>query len=378
MGERREKLKSLLALNTIPGLGARRIRILLDHFKDPEEIFKCGRGDLLVIEGIGQASALSILSFDRWDETERVLDRLSSSGIKMMGLTDDDYPPLLKQIFDPPSLLWIRGSRSALSLPGIAVVGTREPSRYGKETTVSLGKELSEAGMCINSGLAYGIDTIAHHTALRCMGKTVAVLGSGIDRIYPGRNRFLVKQIVESGGAVITEFPPGTKPDAGNFPVRNRIVSGLSVGVLIVESGVQGGSMITAEQALDQNREVFAVPHPLKNISGSGCNYLIKTGAAKLVQGVGDILEEIPGYNKQNKMAGRKPSLSRKNQDWRKESLNGLQQQICECLSEEQIQIDHLAEKLELDTGKLLVSLLELEMRDLVVQRAGKIFALRE
>lgn len=374
MAERRRELRSLLALNSIPGLGSHRVRILLDHFKDPEEVFNSGRRDLLKVDGIGESSALSVLSFKKWDETDRNLDRVLDSGIELMGLTDPDYPTLLKQIYDPPTLLWIRGSRDVLSVSGIAVIGTREPTLYGKNTGLELASNLSEAGLCINSGLAYGIDTIAHHSALKTGGKTIAVLGSGIDRIYPGRNRFLVKEIVESGGAVITEFPPGTKPDAGNFPIRNRIVSGLSLGVLVVESGVQGGSMITADLALDQNREVFSVPHPLHNVSGTGCNYLIKTGAAKLVQVAGDILDELSGFENASGYEARHLSTKK---NWREEEMDDVQISICEALVDENIQIDDLAERLNADTGKLLVSLLDLEMRELVIQKAGKVFGLR-
>jgi len=236
-------------------------------------------------------------------------------------------------------------------------------------------QELGEKGLCIFSGLAHGIDAISHKAALDVGAPTVGVLGSGIDNFYPKENANLANRIVKEGGAVITEFPLGTKPDAGNFPIRNRIVSGISLGVLVVESGIKGGSMITADLALDQNREVFAIPHALDNLFGTGCNYLIKTGAAKLVQTIDDILEELP-IEQEGKTSSTlndfpKPKL------WRNEELDDLSKKVCELLELGEAQIDTISDELEVNTSQLLVVLLQLEMKDLVTQKVGKNFKLR-
>jgi DNA processing protein len=235
--------------------------------------------------------------------------------------------------------------------------------------------ELAEKGLCIFSGLAHGIDAIAHKTALEHNARTVAVLGSGIDNLYPRKNAGLANEIVRSGGAVITEYPLGTNPDAGNFPVRNRIVSGMSLGVLVIESGVKGGSMITADLALDQNREVFAVPHPVLSPSGTGCNYLIKRGDAKLIQTVDDILMELPvGMDSETQIGSIQESKKR---DWRIEDLDQRSQKICETLEDKAYQIDDLSDIVGIETSQLLVALLQLEMEGLVSQKAGKIFELK-
>jgi DNA processing protein len=201
----------------------------------------------------------------------------------------------------------------------------------------------------------------------------VAVLGSGIDNLYPRKNADLANRIVKSGGAVITEFPLGTNPDAGNFPVRNRIVSGMSLGIVVIESGIKGGSMITADLGLDQNREVFAVPHPIGNPSGTGCNYLIKRGAAKLVQTVDDILEELPV---EYEVDSESHSVAEEKASWRDKDLDETAIKICKVLEEKAYQVDDLSDAIGINTSQLLVSLLQLEMDGIVLQRAGKNFEL--
>ena len=367
-------LKTLIALNLIPGLGARRVKQLALGVDDPSKIFKLSKSELRRIEGIGEASSLAVLAFDDWDAVDEIISQTEKNGSRIITITDPEYPQLLKQIYDPPVLFWMKGNPEALSKPGLGVIGTRNASTYGKKTAEKLSKELGEQGLCIFSGLAYGIDIIAHKAALEVGAPTVAVLGSGIDNLYPRKHADIANQIVKAGGAVITEFPLGTNPDAGNFPVRNRIVSGLSLGVLVVESGIQGGSMITAELALDQNREVFAVPHNIENPSGTGCNYLIKNGMAKLVQSVEDILVELPvetGEQRTSKIE------QRTLKGWREEELDDLGKKICELLEEGELQIDAISDALKLHTSQLLVALLQLEMKELVTQKAGKVFQLR-
>ncbi|WP_421775128.1 DNA-processing protein DprA [Gracilimonas sp.] len=371
MGKKKKKHRVLVALSLIPGFGSRRIYKLLKNIDEPEEIFDLGKRKLRSVEGIGEASALSILSFDDWEKVDHLLEKTDKTGAEIITLADPEYPPLLKQIYDPPALFWIKGNPEALSKPGVAVVGTRNTSAYGRNMAKKLTGELAEQGLCIFSGLAYGIDSIAHQTAIEYEAPTVAVLGSGIDNLYPRKNADLANQIVKSGGAVITEFPLGTNPDAGNFPVRNRIVSGMSLGVLVVESGLKGGSMITADLGLDQNREVFAVPHPLGTPSGTGCNYLIKRGAAKLVQTVDDILEELPIEHSAESSVREEKKVS-----WRDKELDETAIKICEALEEKPYQVDDLSDAIGVNTSRLLVSLLQLEMDGVVLQKAGKNFEL--
>ncbi|MFV1884173.1 MAG: DNA-processing protein DprA [Balneola sp.] len=368
-------LRTFLALSLISGLGSKRIKLLEQAFDDPSKIFKLSKTELRSVETIGEASALSILSFDKWDKVEEIIKATEKVKAQIITIADPEYPPLLKQIYDPPALFWVKGNPEALSKPGIGVIGTRHATTYGKKTAEKLSKELGEQGLCIFSGLAHGIDAIAHKAALDVGAPTVAVLGSGIDNLYPRENADLANRIVKEGGAVITEFSLGTNPDAGNFPVRNRIVSGMSLGVLVIESGMQGGSMITAELALDQNREVFAVPHTLENLSGSGCNYLIKTGAAKLIQTAEDILEELP-IERDEKTSSTKKEIPEPKR-WKQEDLDELSQKVCQLLERGEAQIDAIGDELEVNTSQLLVTLLQLEMKELVVQKAGKIFQLR-
>lgn len=365
-------VRELLALTLVPKLGAQRIRLLMQHADHPQDIFRMSRKSLEAIEGIGPAVSDTIRKFNDWDEADRLLEETEKTGARIISWFDKEYPKLLREIYDPPVLLWLKGEVSALNIPGIAVVGTRRPSGYGVKKAEQFAGELVRKGLSVVSGLAYGIDAAAHKAALAAGGTTVAVLGSGIDTVYPGRHAGLAQDIAEKGGAFITEFPPGTKPDAGNFPVRNRIVSGLTLGTLVIESGMEGGSMITARLALDQNREVFALPHSLDNRSGVGCNVMIKRSWAKLVQDIEDILMEIPFES------GEKPSAKRSTvARWKSLELDELSVSICGLLEQRSYHIDDLGEALGLASHELLPKLLELEMMDCIRQTAGKNFELR-
>lgn len=376
--QNKQILRNLVALSIIPGLGARRLRNLVEKKEQLEKIFSLSKSQLRSFEGIGEASSLSILSFDQWERVDTILSDTKNIGAKIITITDKYYPELLKQVYDPPLLFWMKGDPEVLDTPGVAVIGTRNPTPYGKKQAHKLSYDLASKGLTIFSGLAYGIDAIAHKAALEAESSTVAVLGSGIDNLYPKRNASIANEIIKNAGAVISEFPLGTKPDAGNFPIRNRIVSGMSLGVLVVESGIQGGSMITAELGLDQNREVFAVPHSLENMSGSGGNYLIKRGAAKLVQTADDILEELPMYtqleNTEDDTIENKIQEPQKN--WRELELDALSKKACELLEHRPFQIDELGDELNISTSQLLVCLLQLEMQGIVSQKAGKMFSI--
>src|SRR5690554_232523 len=373
--QNKNSLRNIVALSLVPGLGAHKIRQFTRSAEHIEKVFSYSKRKLRTFDNIGEASALGILTFDGWNEVDNILNKTEKAGAKIITICDPEYPELLKQIYSPPVLFWMKGNPEALNMPSVAVIGTRNPSLYGKKQAAKLSGELATEGLCIVSGLAYGIDGIAHQATLDAGGTTVAVLGSGIDNIYPHKHVPIVKEIIKSGGAVISEFPLGAKPDAGNFPVRNRIVSGMSLGVLVIESGMQGGSMITAELGLDQNREVFAIPHNLDNLSGSGGNYLIKRGTAKLVQVVDDILVELSLTRHQENVV--QETEFPKKQKWRELELDKLSSSICEVLETKSMQIDDLSDHLSVPTSKLLVALLQLEMADIVQQQAGKIFDLK-
>ncbi len=340
----------------------------LSNVDSADQLFELNIRDFLKVDGIGKQISKNLSDFEDWDSVDKILERTERTGAKLLAYDDEQYPELLKHIYDPPLILWYKGDLKALEKPGVAVVGTRNPGSYGLSQAAEWSKSLVQKGICINSGLAYGIDAKAHQTAVENGGKTVAVLGSGIDVIYPAKNKPLAKKIVESCGLIMTEFPPGTQPDAGNFPGRNRIVSGMSHGVLVIESGVKGGSMITARYALDQNREVFVVPHQLGYMKGEGCNYLIQNGQGKLVKSIEDILEEIS-------VEAASEAVSEKTiSTWKSLELSDDEATLCELLDNRPLHIDQISEKLGQPTFKLLSKMLTLELKGAVVQKAGKYF----
>lgn len=367
-------IREFIALGLVSNLGANRIRLLIQVAEHPQEIFRLSTEKLLAIDGIGPTVASSIQKFNDWDEVDKLLDQTEQTGAQIITFLDDIYPKLLREIYDPPILLWIKGDPKVLSTHSMAVVGTRKATDYGLKKAEEFSKAFVHNGLTVVSGLAYGVDAAAHKATLAAGGKTIAVLGSGIDTIYPARHKALAKEIEESGGAVISEFPPGTIPDAGNFPVRNRIVSGMTLGTLVIESALEGGSMITARSALDQNREVFAIPHSLDNRNGIGCNAIIKRSWGKLVQNVDDILVEIPVSRVE---ANNKDKVNSRNLTWKNLELDELSLTICSMLEEDALHIDAISEKLDLPSHKLLPKLLELEMLECVRQTAGKNFELK-
>lgn len=338
--------------------------------KDASEVFNMKLPDLLRVDRFGEHIAKNLVQFDGWKTVDKILENTEKTGAKLLAYDDENYPGMLRHIYDPPPVLWLKGDEQVLNNPGIAVIGTRQPGKYGLDQTAYWTKLLVQKNICINSGLAYGVDAKAHQTAVDSNGKTIAVMGSGIDNIYPAKNRKLAERIIDKGGAVLSEFPPGTAPDAINFPARNRIVSGMSHGVLVVESGIKGGSMITARSALDQNREVFVIPHPLGYGKGEGCNYLIRSGQGKLVQSLSDILDEI---SIQTEPVSGKPDIR---PDWKNMDLSEEGIEICTLLEEKELHIDQLSELAGKPVFKLLPVLLELEMNDIVKQKAGKYFEL--
>ncbi|TYP92631.1 DNA processing protein [Fodinibius salinus] len=368
-------VREFVALHLMDNLGAQRIRRLLQSVEHPQLIFRLERHELTSIRGIGPKTADEVLAFNQWDEVDRILEKTDQTGAQIMTYWDNDYPELLRQIYDPPLILWIKGNRSVLNTDAISIVGTRKAGKYALKMADKFAKGLVEHDLTVVSGLAYGVDGAAHKATVEAGGKTVAVLGSGIDWIYPSDHKGLASSIVKTGGAVISEFPLGTAPEMGNFPVRNRIVSGMSLGSLVVASGIDGGSMITAKSALDQNREVFVVPHPVGHPNAIGCNSLIKRGMGKLVQNVEDILAETKAHIEKEKDSEAKAEQV-KEKKWRSRELDELSVLICESLEEKPLHIDDMADKLQMQTHELMPKLLELEMEDCVHQTAGKNFEL--
>jgi DNA processing protein len=330
--------------------------------------------EFVSIEGISKNLAVEIVHFLRGDDLEKAkkyaeqqLSRLNKIDGQIITYWDKTYPELLKKIYDPPAFFYMRGTFQPNDRFSIAMVGTRMPSSYGTSMAEKLSHELARMGVTITSGLARGIDTTSHDSALKAGGRTIAVLGSGLDVIYPQENKSLAERIVEDG-VILSECEMGGKPDAINFPRRNRIVSGMSLGTVIIETALNGGAMITATTALDQNREVFAVPGPAGGKKSQGCNLLIKSGRAKLIETVEDITTELesklrPLLRHSGEVVAKAPP-----------SLSLFERSIFDILGEQPKQIDAISEEAKLSTPDTLVSLLNLEFKGLVKQLPGKMF----
>lgn len=279
-----------LGFNLVNGIGPARLERLLEHCGSVEAAWHADI-NVLSAAGLDPKSMAALLAVRRQIDLDAELERVAQSGITILTREDPRYPDALAQIPAPPPLIYVRGQLSAVDAWSVAVVGTRSPSMYGREAAYRLVSDLSGAGVSIVSGLAIGIDTIAHTTALECGGRTIAVLASGLDLIYPERNRGLAAQIIEHG-ALISEFPLGTKPTPQLFPVRNRIISGLSLGTLVIEAGEKSGALITARYALEQGRDVFAVPGQIYSPKSAGPHQLIRDGAGLVTCGQ-DLLDAL-------------------------------------------------------------------------------------
>lgn len=351
------------ALRSVPLVGNVTYRRLLEHFGSPAKALAASFDELSALKGVNSAAALSIISHDGRRAAELETDALAKSGARLVTILDEDYPFLLKEISDPPPYLYLKGNLPE-SHKVIAVVGSRRASDYGLSVTARLVRELAEQGVTIVSGLAMGVDAAAHRGALQASGATVGVLGCGIDLIYPAENRQLYRQM-EMNGAIISEFSPGTQPDATNFPRRNRIISGMSRGVLVVEAAERSGSLITARFALEQGREVFAVPGNINFRASRGTNSLIKQGA-KLVETVADILGELPPESVNLPQWARNQGFS----------FNADEEKICSLLAERPLHIDELTVRSGLTVSVVSAMLLRLELQGALMQIPGKVFSL--
>jgi DNA processing protein len=368
-----------LALRRVRGVGPRICRALLDKFRSPEVIFGLEEAAIMAA-GVPRAVARRIKEFRDFDTLEKELCELPRLGARLLKWTDDDYPANLRQIADPPPYLFVRGP-ARLHEPGcLAIVGARAASDAGLRMAHRLGMELAAKGFTVVSGLARGVDGAAHQGALDGGGRTIAVMGCGIDVIYPPEHRKLAEAIVENGGAVVSELPLGTQPMAENFPTRNRVLSGLCLGVVIVEAAEKSGSLITARMALEQNRQVFAVPGSPLTGKTRGSNRLIRDGA-KLVECVEDVIEEIAPQ------IGNIPNEAKKPAEILNISSASHQSSFAQASDEDRVilrqlkqgektHVDSLIEVSGLSPQAVLRLLLELELKGLVAQYPGKLFSL--
>jgi DNA processing protein len=285
-----------LGFNLVPGVGPARLARLIERCGSVEAAWHADAFDLAAA-GLDVRSSAALAAAQQSLDLDAELARVNNADVQLLTLEDDAYPPLLREAPGAPPLIYIRGELLAVDRWAVAVVGTRVPTVYGREATLRLVRELAEAGVTVVSGLALGIDTVAHTAALDAGGRTLAVLGSGVDQPYPERNRRLAERIMRQG-ALISDYPLGAKPVAANFPPRNRIISGLSLGTLVVEAGVRSGALITVEFALEQGREVLAVPGPIFSPQSAGTHRLIRDGAT-LVAGATDLLDALQMTNAQ-------------------------------------------------------------------------------
>lgn len=373
-------MKEWISLNMTPGVGPRAATKLLERFGSAENVFHATRRELETLR-LRAETVESILKREFHDKAAEELEKVKETGADVLILDDGSYPYLLREIADPPITLYVKGDwQACFDAPCVGVIGSRRCSTYGENAAEMLARDLAANGVCVVSGLARGIDSAAHRGAIRGKGRTIAVLGTGINQIYPKENARLVEEILASGGAVVSQFPLETPPLKENFPYRNRIISGLSYGVLLVEASERSGSLITARLAAEQNREVLAVPGNITSKNSFGTNYLIKSGA-KLVQQWQDVVTELPAEisaailppklddEKETKQTAEQSELAPAN-------LSEHERRIWQILSaDEPTHIDVLLETSALSFGDLNAALLGLEINELVRALPGKCYA---
>ena len=375
-------LKYWVALKRVEGIGNVGFQALIDAFGSPRDAFAAPLSMLQAVPGIGVKSAARIKAFTGWEKAEREIERAGRAGVSIVTSRDPLYPPRLLAADDHPAYLYVRGVLEGDDVC-VAVVGSRAASTYGKYTTERLCRELALRGVTVVSGLARGIDSAAHRGTLAGKGRTIAVLGCGPDVVYPPENEGLYGEIARQG-ALVSEFPLGTPPNAPNFPARNRIISGISLGVVVVEASQKSGSLITARIALEQGREVFAVPGSIDSAGSRGTNQLIKQGA-KLIENVEDILEEIlPQVDRERKPARPEPRPRRaegRDPDVKpppEAVLDEAENAVWRALSQKPAHIDGIVAATGLPARDVLGTLLGLELRGLVEQRPGKTYIRKE
>lgn len=373
-------MRDWIALNMTPGIGPRAAAKLLERFGSAAAVYRATRVELEALHLLPEAVE-SVIARDLHDKAETEIKNVRALGGDVLVLDDGVYPSLLREIYDPPIVLYVKGAWTAcLDQPCVAVVGSRRCSTYGQNAAMMLARDLAQRGVTIVSGFARGIDAAAHRGALEAGGRTVAVLGTGIEENYPRDHRQLGREILAGGGAMVSQFPLGTPPVSENFPYRNRIISGLSLGAVVVEAAENSGSLITARLAIEQNREVWAVPGNITSRNSFGTNYLIKGAGAKLVQQWQDIAAELPpqiaakllpppfGKSRKEKTLADQLTLV-------PENLSGSERAVLMILSPDSpAHIDALLDLTKLSISDLTATLLALEIRELVRALPGRCF----
>lgn len=359
-----QQLLAWFALLRAPGVGCQTLNPLISHYPDVEQLIRTPPDEC-------PDQLKNYLRRIDWSLIEKDLAWLNQSGNDFVTINDNRYPHLLRTISNPPSALFLHGDIELLDLPQIAVVGSRTPSHSGAETAREFARYLGKAGFTITSGLALGIDTQAHQGALDSQAATIAVTGTGLDRVYPAKNRDLAHKIAESG-LLISEFPPGTPPTPANFPRRNRIISGLSIGTLVVEAALKSGSLITARTAGEQGREVFAIPGSIHNPLARGCHRLIREGA-KLVETGQDLIEELSGLLSDFVEESNSPETTHLSQETTTDNDNE-QQLLLDALGYDPATTDQLVERSGLPAANVSSMLLLLELQGVVSSEVGGTF----
>ncbi len=370
-----EMLRDWMALHLVQGLGSVAYKNLIDFFGSPATVLEADLKGLSRVKGIRRDIKESLVNTDRaklYEESAKELEKCDEAGISIITLKNPGYPPLLANIHNPPPLLYVKGSLKDLNCRGLGIVGSRAATGYGKRIAGKMAEALTREGFTIISGLALGIDTEAHCGALQGGGKTIAVLGCGLDMLYPPENKRLHQQIITSG-AIVSEYPLGTKPDGFRFPARNRIISGLSLGVVVVEAAQKSGSLITAKHALEQGREVFAVPGQVDSFKSTGTHSLLQQGA-KLVQNISDITEELEltgMISPKGTSAGMTDAVNF-NRTSQKDPLSDEEEKVFSHLDVYPINIDDIVRDTKLPTQKVNELLLMLELKGIVEALPGK------
>ncbi|MFQ5671970.1 MAG: DNA-processing protein DprA [Nitrospinales bacterium] len=365
-----DELKYWVALNMVLGVGKTLFARLLRHFGLVGNVFRASVRELTQVNGIGEKIAAEILNFDLERNIEREFRLAEKLDLRIVTLASPEYPYLLKLIYDPPPVLYYQGSPLAKYPVAVAVVGTRLATSYGKLVAERICGDLAARGMVIVSGMARGIDTVCHQSTIKAGGQTIAVLGCGLSHTYPPENGRLRQQIAEHG-TLVSEFPISMRPDKNNFPARNRVISGLSLGTLIIEAGVKSGALITAQFALDQGREVFAVPGNIYSPKSRGANHLVKLGA-KLVDGADAVVEELPDSIRALLKAS--PIVNEKKTNADSIGLSEKEQNLMSLLALEEKHIETLIENSRLSPAVVSATLTQLELRGLIRQKEGKMF----
>lgn len=361
--------EAFIALNMIEHVGPVRVRQLLDHFGSAPDILRASKSQLLAVRGIGDDTAEAIANWEKSIDLSAELTRIRDYGCHVLTQSDEEYPALLREIYDPPIVLYVKGRLAAKDRNAVALVGTRQTTHYGQETARKLAYQMAYVGVTVVSGGARGIDTAAHQGALSAKGRTIAVLGTGINLVFPSENAELFERIA-ANGAVMTQFPFNRQADRQSFPIRNRIVAGMTLGTVVVEAHLNSGALITANFATDYGRQVFAVPGRIDSPRSKGCHELIKKGA-KLCEGAEDILSEFeylfPSSNRPPapNETGLLPAIE----------LNENEQKIFGLLKlDDESSIDDVIRQSGLPSSAVSVGLLSLEMKRLVKQLPGKLF----